>query len=173
MTLDRQTELSPDETDALVARHETGVLALARDDDPYAIPVSYGYHPDERCAYLRLVTTPDSEKTRFLGSEPRARLVVQEQSQSDGGPELTDDSVRTDDAERPTYRSAILDGTLEPVDWEALTVEDVEGFGDAKPPMFDAWVESTSDLNVSLYRLDADDVGGRELGGRDPDGDSE
>jgi nitroimidazol reductase NimA-like FMN-containing flavoprotein (pyridoxamine 5'-phosphate oxidase superfamily) len=77
--LEQQTELSRKETDGLLARHETGVLALARSNEPYAIPISYGYDATEQIVYLRLVSTPESEKRRFLASSPEARLVVYEQ----------------------------------------------------------------------------------------------
>ena len=40
MTLDQETQLSRDETDSILGRHETGVLSLAREDEPYAIPIS-------------------------------------------------------------------------------------------------------------------------------------
>ena len=148
MTLDQETELSSAETDALLGRHETGVLSLARDDEPYAIPVSYGYDPDARRVYLRLVTTPDSEKRRFLVDAPRASLVVYE-TDGDG------------------YRSAVATGRLSEIDREDLTVEHVEQFGDAKRPLFEVWEEERPALDVTLYRLDPDDLGGREIGAGD------
>lgn len=144
MTLDQETELSPAETDALLARHETGVLSLARDDEPYAIPVSYGYDADARRVYLRLVTTPDSEKRRFLVDAPRASLVVYE---------------RDDDG----YRSVVATGRLSEVERDDLTVEHVEQYGDAKRPLFEMWDESRPHLDVTLYRFDPDDLGGRRI----------
>jgi hypothetical protein len=145
MTLDQETELSSAETDALLGRHETGVLSLARDDEPYAIPVSYGYDPESRRIYLRLVTTPDSEKRRFLVDAARANLVVYETA-GDG------------------YRSVVATGRLSEIDREDLTVEHVEQFGDAKRPLFEVWEEGRPDLDVTLYRLDPDDFGGRQIG---------
>jgi len=56
-----EVEMSDAEVDALLSRHETGVLALARDETPYAIPISYGFDKESRTAFLRLVSTPDSE----------------------------------------------------------------------------------------------------------------
>lgn len=95
MALDQETELSTAETDALLGRHETGVLSLACDDEPYSIPVSYGYDADERRIYLRLVSTPESDKRRFLSSAPRAQLVVYEEA---------DDTYRSVIAEGPWRR---------------------------------------------------------------------
>jgi hypothetical protein len=144
MTLDQETELSSAETDALLARHETGVLSLARDDEPYAVPVSYGYDADARRIYLRLVSTPDSEKRRFLVDTPRASLVVYE---------------RADDG----YRSVVATGRLSEVEREELTVEHVEQYGDAKRPLFEVWDEGRPELNITLYRFDPEAIGGRQI----------
>jgi hypothetical protein len=144
MTLDQETGLSREETDALLARHETGVLALARDDDPYSIPISYGYDSETRRFYLRLVSTPQSEKRAFLASSPRARLVVYEEAE-------------------PVYRSAVAIGTLEEIPRDELTVEHVEQYGEAKRPLFEIWGESKRTLDVRLYRLDPDELSGRQV----------
>lgn len=142
MTIDQQTALSEGETDRFLGRHETGVLALARDDDPYAIPISYGYDPDQRLFYLRLVSTPESRKRQFLTSGPRARLVVYE-------------------ADGDTYRSVVAAGTLETIPRAELSVEHIEQYGDAKRPLFEIWGDSLPALNVRLYRLDPDELSGR------------
>ena len=144
MALEKQTEMTAAETDALLGRHETGVLSLARDDDPYSIPISYGYDADDRTFYLRLVSTPESEKRAFLSSSPAARVVVHEE---DGR----------------TYRSAVAKGSLEEITTDEITVEHVEQFGDAKRPLFEVWGESKQDLRIQLYQLDADSVSGRHI----------
>lgn len=142
MAIDRRTEMAPDATDAFLGRQETGVLSLARTDDPYAIPVSYGYDAEDRQFYLRLVSTPDSEKRRFLASTPTARLVVYEE----------DDDV---------YRSVIAEGALERIEPEDLTVEDVEQYGDARRPLFEVWPDRKGELDIQLYRLDPETLSGR------------
>ena len=144
MTLDLETELSPDDVDALLSRHETGVLSLARGDEPYAVPISYGYDVDDRCLYLRLVSTPESEKRRFLDSEPRARLVVYEE----------DDAV---------YCSVVATGDLREVPRDELTVDHVVQYGDAKRPLFEIWGETERDLDVGLYVLDPEELSGRRI----------
>ena len=144
MALEKQTEMSTADTDALLGRHETGVLSLARDDAPYSIPISYGYDAERRTFYLRLVSTPDSEKRKFLSSSPDARLVVQEEDE-------------------PTYRSAVAKGTLEEVSTDEMTVDHIEQFGDAKRPLFEVWGESKRDLTIQLYEFDADDISGRHI----------
>ncbi|MUV56455.1 hypothetical protein SAMN04487947_3261 [Halogeometricum rufum] len=144
MTLDQETGLSREETDALLARHETGVLALARDDDPYSIPISYGYDSETRRFYLRLVSTPQSEKREFLASSPKARLVVYEEAE-------------------PVYRSVVAIGTLEEISKDELTVEHVEQYGEAKRPLFEIWGESKRNLDVQLYQLEPDELSGRRV----------
>jgi len=144
MSLDRQTRLSPGETDALLARHETGVLALARGDEPYAVPISYGYDAERRRFYLRLVSTPESEKRAFLTSSPQTRLVVYEE---DGD----------------TYRSVVASGQLEAVEPEELTVERIEQYGETKRPLFEIWGQAKPDLDIQLYELDPEELSGRKV----------
>lgn len=144
MAIDRRTEMSAEETDAFLGSHETGVLSLARTDVPYAIPISYGYDPSARQFYLRLVSTPDSEKRKFLASDPNARLVVYEGN---------------DD----TYRSVIATGTLARIDPEELTVQDIQQYGAAKRPLFEIWPKGKSELDIELYRLDSETISGRKI----------
>lgn len=144
MSLDTQTKLTDAEADALLSEHETGVLSLARADEPYAVPISYGYDAVERRFYLRLVSTPESEKRRFLRASPSVQLVVYEE-----GPSV--------------YRSVVANGTLEEISREELTVEDVEQYGEAKRPLFEVWGESKPSLDVRLYQLDPDSVSGRRI----------
>lgn len=144
MAIDRRTEMSPAETDAFLGSNETGVLSLARTDEPYAIPISYGYDPSARQFYLRLVSTPDSEKRGFLASDPDARLVV----------------YRGDD---DVYRSVIAIGTLARIDPGELTVDDVQQYGAAKRPLFEIWPEGTDELDIELYRLEPTTISGRTI----------
>ncbi|SEK29031.1 pyridoxamine 5'-phosphate oxidase family protein [Haloferax larsenii] len=144
MSLDQQTELSSDAIDELLARHETGVLTLARSDEPYAIPISYGYDPESNQFYLRLVSTPESEKRQFLTSSPQARLVIYEEAGR-------------------TYRSVIAEGTLNQVDPDEMTVEHIIQYGDAKRPLFEIWGETKRNLDIQLFELDAETLSGREV----------
>jgi nitroimidazol reductase NimA-like FMN-containing flavoprotein (pyridoxamine 5'-phosphate oxidase superfamily) len=144
MALDQQTEMTDAEMDDLLGRHETGVLSLANETEPYTIPISYGYDSTNRRFYMRLVSTPDSEKRAFLGSSPTCRLVVYEEAD-------------------PVYRSVIATGHLEEIPREELTADDIVQFGDAKRPLFEIWGEAKPDLDVRLYRLVPDDLSGRRI----------
>lgn len=142
--MDMERELVGAPLDEFLAGHETGVLSLARDNEPYGIPISYGYDADTRQFYLRLVSTPDSDKRRFLGSSPRARLTIYE-------------------GDADTYMSAIVTGRLQEIPRDALDIEDVEQFGTTKRPLFEIWGGNTEDLDILLYRLDADELSGRSI----------
>lgn len=144
MALEKQTEMSPSETDALLGRHETGVLSLARGDDPYSIPISYGYDSDNRTFYLRLVSTPESGKREFLSSNPNARLVVYEEDE-------------------PAYESVVVTGELVRIPRDDMTVEHVEQYGEAKRPLFEVWGEAKPDLDIQLYELRTDSISGRHI----------
>ncbi|SEH12774.1 hypothetical protein SAMN04487967_0958 [Natronorubrum sediminis] len=142
MAIDQETEMSDAAVDDFLGRHETGVLSLARTDDPYAIPISYGYDEEERAFYLRLVSTPNSEKREYLESAPSARLVVYDEHDS-------------------TYRSIIATGSLENIPPSALTPEQIAQYGEAKRPLFEIWAQAKADLDIELYRLEPDSLNGR------------
>src|SRR6056297_1659197 len=122
MALARETEMTAGELDEFLGLRETGVLSLAHNDEPYAIPISYGYDADERTFYLRLVSTPESEKRQYLSSSPRARLVVYDDADSG-----------------QSYRSAVAVGSLTEVSSDELTVDRIEQYGEAKRPLFEIW----------------------------------
>lgn len=142
MALNQRTELERDDIDAFLGSHETGVLSLARDDEPYAIPISYGYDTEYQRFYLRLVSTPESQKRRFLASSPETRLVVY-------------------DEDDDTYRSVVAQGSLEEVTKDELSVEHIVQYGEAKRPLFEIWGQAKADLDVGLYKLDPDELTGR------------
>lgn len=142
MPIDRRTEMSDEETTTFLGRQETGVLALAREDVPYAIPISYGFDADAREFYMRLVSTPESEKRKFLASEPQARLVVYDE---------------VDDV----YRSVIAIGPLERIDPSELSVDEIQQYGEAKRPLFEIWPQQKGELDIELYRLQPESLSGR------------
>lgn len=135
------SDLAGDGLDALLGRQQTAVLSLAYDDEPYAIPVSYGYDGVNQVFYIQLVVEADSEKRRFLGAAPQARLVVSEHR--DG-----------------VYRSAIATGTLERVFRDELSVEEIYQYSGAKRPLLELWGE---DDDIELYELDPETLTGREF----------
>lgn len=144
MSLAQETEMSEAEIDAFLSERETGVLSLAKDNDPYAIPVSYGYDPETGTLFMRLVSTPESEKRVFLSSSPAARVVVYDEN---------DDRTR--------YRSVVAKGTLAEIDPDALTAEKIVQYGQTRRPLFEIWGQEKEDLDIQLYELDPVDLQGR------------
>lgn len=142
VAIDHQTEMSTDETDTFLRNHETGVLSLSGSDQPYAIPVSYGYDPTDRTFYTRLVSAPESEKRQYLKDGRSARLIVYVEDDED------------------TYRSAIASGTLSQLGPDELTAEEMESYGATKRPMFEVWNEDKDELDIDLYKLDPDTISG-------------
>lgn len=144
MSLAQETEMSAVEIDEFLSGTETGVLALADSGQPYSIPISYGYDADSETFYMRLVSTPDSDKRQFLSSEPRARLVIYEEN---------DPQTR--------YRSVVANGTLEQIDPNEMSVEEIEQYGEARRPLFEIWGQGKDELDIKLYRLNPDELTGR------------
>jgi nitroimidazol reductase NimA-like FMN-containing flavoprotein (pyridoxamine 5'-phosphate oxidase superfamily) len=144
MTLAQETEMSPSEIDEFLSTHETGVLSLARDGEPYSIPISYGFDASRRVFYMRLVATPESEKRTFLASGPDARLVIYDENEA-----------------RTTYQSVVASGTLEELDPESLSIEDIEQYGKARRPLFEIWGKGKDELDIKLYQFQPDILSGR------------
>lgn len=145
MTLAQETEMDSAEIDTFLSGHETGVLSLAREGSPYAIPISYGYDADSRAFYLRLVSTPESDKRRFLGSSPEARLVVY-----DG------------DDDGTIYESVVAWGTLDVIDPADLSIEQIEQYGEARQPLFEIWGKGKDELDINLYEFEPTELSGRQ-----------
>ena len=135
--------MTPEETDAFLGENETGGLSLAEGGDPYAAPVSYGYDPEKRAFYFRLVSTPESEKRRFLQASTTARFVVY------------------GDQEEESYRSVVAAGTLSEIDPAELSVDQIEQYGDAKRPLFEIWGDPKEELDIRLYEFETTNLTGR------------
>jgi nitroimidazol reductase NimA-like FMN-containing flavoprotein (pyridoxamine 5'-phosphate oxidase superfamily) len=144
MSLAQETEMSASEIDDFLSDNETGVLSLARSNEPYAIPISYGYDADSRTFYMRLVSTPDSEKREFLSSSPVTRLVVYNENNAG-----------------TRYRRVVAIGDLEAVDPGELSVDDIEQYGETRRPLFEIWGAGKDDLDIQLYKLQPTELSGR------------
>lgn len=144
MSLAEETEMSGAEIAEFLSGTETGVLALAREDEPYSVPISYGYDADSERFYMRLVSTPNSDKREFLSSEPRARLVIYDENDT-----------------QTRYRSVVATGTLETIDPNEMSVEEIEQYGEARRPLFEIWGQGKDELDIKLYRLTPEELTGR------------
>ena len=147
MDRDRGVEMTADEVDAFLGRGGTAVLALARESEPYATPVSYGYDAGSRAFYLRLGFGEGSEKRDYVDASAGARLVAY--GPTDGG-----------------WASVVAEGTLSPVADDELTVETARVLREGEAPLLDIWGEELADAEFRIYRLDAESVTGRTTAGR-------
>ncbi len=144
MTLAQETEMSESQVDEFLSDNETGVISMAREDEPYSLPISYGYDVDSRTFYMRLVSTPESKKRAFLGSEPHVRLVVYDE-----------------DDEGTLYRSVVAAGHLDEIEPAEMSVEEIEQYGDARRPLFEIWGSEKDELDIKLYRFQPTELTGR------------
>ncbi len=141
MALDQQTELSRDEIDALLGRHETGVLSLACGDEPYATPISYGYDAAESTFYFRLAVDPGSEKGDL---EDRAvSVVVYGQDEADD------------------WHSVVASGRLEETTDEGIATDTLAGLKRVDIPLVDIFGKPPRDVAFEFYRLAPDELTGR------------
>lgn len=142
MSEEHGVELTPEAIDAFLGRGGTGVLSLARGDEPYATPVSYGYAPEARQFYLRLGFGPGSEKRVFVESTGGARLVAYRRDEEG-------------------WTSVVASGSLSAIDPDALSVEIANVLQDAEPPLVGVWEDDPDDVEFRLYRLAPDQLTGR------------
>jgi len=129
-----------DEIDELLGTGGVGVLALAEENDPYAIPVSYGYDGDD--VYLRLGFGEDSEKEQYLANSERVVLVVT--NEGDQG-----------------WESTVVRGTLSEIPEASIDGTVVEAIRSIDIPFFTIYEEAPRELEYQLYRLHPDEITGR------------
>jgi hypothetical protein len=132
------------EIDRFLGDGGVGVLSLARDDDAYALPVSYGYDDGERAVYLRLAFAPDSEKRSYVDAGGRVALVVQRE-----GPTGWQSVVARGRLHSAGETEAALDSSV------AAAIRRVN------IPFVAVYDRPARDLEFSLYRLEPDTMTGR------------
>lgn len=126
--------MSDAEIETFLGNGGTGVLALAADDESYAIPISYGFDATDGTFYVRLAFHPDSEKRRFLGPNRTVSLVVSEE-RADG------------------WRSVVARGRLRETGEAAIDSSVVEAIHRVDIPFFTILDRSARELDFELYRL--------------------
>jgi nitroimidazol reductase NimA-like FMN-containing flavoprotein (pyridoxamine 5'-phosphate oxidase superfamily) len=130
------------EIDELLGRGGVGVLALADDNDPYAVPISYGYEAEAGDVYLRLGFGTDSEKREYVEQSNRAVLVV------------------TVEGDRG-WQSVVVRGPLSEIPEASIDGTIVEAIRSIDIPFFTITEEPVQELDYHLYRLRPDKVTGR------------
>jgi hypothetical protein len=131
------------EIDAFLGTEGTGVLALARDDESYAFPVSYGFDATDGEFYVRLAFHPDSEKAGFMGPDSTVSLVVSEE---------------TDEG----WRSVVARGHLRETGEAAIDSSVVDAIRRINIPFFTVFDRPARDLDFQLFRLAPEDLTGHK-----------
>lgn len=62
--------------EAFLETQSTGTLSLAKDNDSYAIPVSFTFAPESEDFYFRLGYAPGSRKREYIEATERGTFVV-------------------------------------------------------------------------------------------------
>jgi len=136
--------MSQRDIDRVLDEHGWGILSLADGDEPYSIPVSFGYD-DGACYFAFIKDSPENAKFEFISEGKTARLLV------------TDIKARFD------WQSVAITGPVEGIDlsdddWDHLidTLED--------NAWFSTDFERASGVEgVRGWRLVADEVRGLEV----------
>jgi len=142
MTEHQSHAMDDNEIGALLGTGGTGVIAFADEDEPYAIPISYGYDDDTEAFYIRCGFAPDSEKRRFVDDGVTASLVI------------TDDTG--------TWRSVIARGQLTEISEPAIEGGAAQSIRRMNIPYVTIHETPATAMEFELYRLDPESVTGRK-----------
>jgi len=127
-----------------------GVLSLAKDNDGYGIPVSYGYDLESERCILQFVTEPESQKQQFLETSETVTLTAYEYD-SDG-----------------TWQSVVATGSLQSLSNDAVANWAAAIFFTQASNIETASRREDSDSEVEWYEYDIETLTGRT----NTDGDS-
>jgi len=125
----------------------TGTLSLAKENESYAIPVSYTFAPESEDFYFRLGYAAESRKREFIEATDRGTFVVADRTETG-------------------WKSVVARGTLE----HQNTVEDLDRVAppdesisgadrELEIPFYHVF-EAPSELLFTLVRLRTDELTG-------------
>ncbi|MFO7835001.1 MAG: pyridoxamine 5'-phosphate oxidase family protein [Halohasta sp.] len=136
------TTLADEDIESLLGTGGVGVISFADDDEPYSIPISYGYDSSARNFYVRFGFAPESDKRRFVDDGSTASLVVMAEA-IDG------------------WQSVVARGPLREVTEMAIDSHAAESVRKINIPFVTIYDKRASELEFELYRLDPESVTGR------------
>lgn len=135
-----------DEIRAFLQEQGHGVLAF-NTDEPYAVPVSYGFGADADRCFLQLYFGPDSRKRRHVVASPDVCLVVYEW---------------TDPLD---WRSVVIIGSLTELDDAERDVMAGRYVDTASIPDLSVFSAPLEDHDVGWYELEISSMEGRSPSG--------
>jgi len=139
----QSTELDEEEIDSLLGTGGVGVISFADGDEPYSIPVSYGYDSSAGSLYIRFGFAPESQKQQFIDDGVTASLVVMAESM-DG------------------WQSVVARGPLRKITEMALDSHAAESVRKVNIPFVTIYDKRASELEFELFRLEPDSITGRQ-----------
>ena len=139
----RSTELDGEEIESLLGTGGVGVISFADGDEPYSIPVSYGYDSNAGSLYVRFGFADESEKRAFVDDGVAASLVVMAES-VDG------------------WQSVVARGSLRKVSEMVLDSHAAESVRKINIPFVTIYDRRATELEFELYRLEPDSITGRQ-----------
>jgi nitroimidazol reductase NimA-like FMN-containing flavoprotein (pyridoxamine 5'-phosphate oxidase superfamily) len=125
---------------------QTGVLSLARENDGYAIPLSFAYEENEQNFYLRLGYGSRSTKREFVDAVDRASFLVYD---------------HTDDG----WKSVLARGYLDELSETTAESAGIQAAQNMKIPYFQVHGEDSGNLEFTIVRMDVTELTGIISGG--------
>jgi nitroimidazol reductase NimA-like FMN-containing flavoprotein (pyridoxamine 5'-phosphate oxidase superfamily) len=121
----------------------TGVISFARGNEPYAIPVSYGFDPDGPAFYIRMGYPPESEKQSFAEASDGVSIVVYRET-----PE--------------GWKSVVATGSFDEVTEASIDSSVVDAVRSVDIPFVDVYDRHPRDVRFTLNRVVVDRMTGRK-----------
>ena len=143
MSNSRSTRMTRSEIDELLGTGGVGVISFADGDEPYSIPVSYGYDADSEGIYVRFGFADESRKRRFVGEDKTASLVVTAE-------------------DRAGWRSVVARGPLSSVNEPRLDGQAAKSVREIDIPFVTIYDQHPRELEFELYRLAPTELSGRK-----------
>lgn len=138
-------EMTDEEVAEFLARQGHGVLSFGG-EEPYGLPISFGYDVLENRCIFQLVSDPDSRKEEALEHSDTVNLVAYEWTGVDD------------------WRSVIISGRLSPVpEGSAEAVDAASIFAEyASVTSLRVFDEPLSEMTATWYELDIQEMTGRQ-----------
>ena len=142
----RSVAMPADAVDTFLQSQGYGVLTFDG-PSPYAIPMSYGYDPEDRVFYLQLSAFEGSEKQTRLEASDRVSLVVSAYERPD------------------QWQSVIVEGSVSKLSPQGVRERDVVNiFANSKMASVDVFARDLSEISFDWYLLEPSDISGRWSG---------
>lgn len=140
--------LDRDEINEILTRRGIGVLAMVDENQPYAIPISFGYNADEMVFPMQWGGGYKSRKSQAIDSNPNVCLTVYEQ----------------DSDEDVVWRSVIITGKIYeiPDDKKERAYASIAANAEF-PSDLGVWGIPFEDVEFRLFGLSTKNCTGREF----------